>query len=160
MEPGPDRWTGDRGETLVEVLVAVVILGIAGVAVVAGLQMSVKASDIHRKQTTGGAYARSYAEAIETYVASAPGHYVPCAGAGAYAPAAVAFDGAIPAGYTASHTAALRVPPGGGAAGSCSGNDTGVQQIEITVKSADARAAERLTVMLRRPCDATMAVCT
>jgi len=155
----PARRGDDRGETLVEVLVAVVILGIAGVAIVAGLQMSVTASDIHRKQTTGGAYARSYAEAIEGYVAAAAGSYVPCAGAGAYPPATVGFAGELPPGYTASHSAALRVPPGGGAAGSCSGNDSGVQQIEVTVESNDGRAAEKLTILLRKPCDAAMAVC-
>ena len=49
-------------------LVALVILGIAAVAILAGLQLSVKASDIHRKQTLGGAYVRGYAEAIEKYL--------------------------------------------------------------------------------------------
>lgn len=155
----PD-WRSDRGETLVELLVAVVILGIAGVAIVAGLEMSVKTSDIHRKQTTGSAYARSYAEAIEDYVASAAGNYVPCASGSSYAPATVGFAGALPAGYTASHSAALRVPPGGGVAGPCSGNDTGVQQIAITIASNDGRAAEELTVMLRKPCGPTMAICS
>ena len=155
----PD-WRSDRGETLVELLVAVVILGIAGVAIVAGLEMSVKTSDIHRKQTTGSAYARSYAEAIEDYVASAAGHYVPCASGDSYAPATVGFAGALPSGYTASHSAALRVPPGGGAAGPCSGNDTGVQQLEIAIASSDGRAAEELTVMLRKPCGPTMGICS
>ncbi len=160
MERLRRRGSSDRGETLVELLVAVAILGVAGVAIVAGLQMSVTASDIHRKQTTGGAYARSYAEAIEGYVAAASSRYVPCAGPGAYGPAIIGFAGELPAGYTASHAAALRVPPGGGVAGSCSGNDTGVQQIEITVESSDGRAAEKLTVLLRRPCGATMALCS
>jgi type II secretory pathway pseudopilin PulG len=155
-----ERWGSDRGETLVEILAAVVILGIAGVAIVAGLQMSVTASDIHRKQSTGGAYARSYAEAIEDYVAAAADHYVACAAANAYSPATVGFAGDLPGGYTATHGAAMRVPPGGGAAEQCSGNDTGVQQIDITVRSPDGRAAEELTVILRRPCSATMAVCS
>jgi type II secretory pathway pseudopilin PulG len=149
----------DSGETLVEILVALVILGTAGVAIVAGLELSVKASDIHRKQTTGGAYARSYAEAIADWVASDAGHYVPCAGAGTYGPATVGFASQLPPGYTGTQAAAKRVPPDGGLAGACAGNDTGVQQINITVKSNDGRAAEELTVMLRRPCDATMAVC-
>ncbi|MFE7227111.1 type II secretion system protein J [Nocardioides sp. NPDC057577] len=150
-------WRSDRGETLVEVLVAVSILGIAGVAVVTGLQMSITSSDIHRKQTTGGAYARSYAESIQDYVASAADRYVPCAGANAYSPATVGFT--VPSGYTAEQAVAKRVPPDGGVAGACSGNDTGVQQIEITLAASDGRAAERLTVLLRRPCGPTMAVC-
>src|SRR4051794_35211596 len=96
---------GERGESLVEVLVALTILGVAAVAIVAGLQLSVKTSDINRKQTTGGAYARSYAEAIERYVASAPDHYVACAAANAYAPATVGFAGELPGGYNGSQEA-------------------------------------------------------
>lgn len=149
----------ERGETLVEMLVALVILGVAAVAILAGLQLSVTTSDIHRKQTTGGAYARSYAEAIQRYVASAAGHYVACAGADAYAPATVGFAAELPTGYTATQAAARRVAPDG-AAGPCSGNDTGVQQVDVTVSSQDGRAAERLTVLLRRPCSAAMAVCS
>lgn len=154
------RTRDDRGESLVEILVAVMILGIAGVAILAGLAMSISASDLHRKQTTAGAYARSYAEAIQEYVASGAGHYVPCAGSSSYTPATVGFTGALPTGYTAGHTAAKRVPAGGGVAGSCSGNDTGVQQIQITVTSNDASVAERLTVLVRNPCDPTMALCS
>ncbi len=160
--PIPSHWLhplrGERGETLVEMLVALTILGLAGVAVLAGLQLSVTTSDIHRKQTTGGAYVRSYAEAIQRYVAA--GNYVACAGPGAYPPATVGFAGELPAGYTATQSAAKRVPPDGGAAGVCSGNDTGVQQVELTIASADDRATERLTVLLRRPCGPSMAVCT
>ena len=146
----------ERGETLVEMLVAITILGLAGVAILAGLQLSITTSDLNRKQTTGGAVARNYAEAIQRYVAS--GTYVACAGAGAYAPGAA---GVLPAGYTGTHAPAKRVPPDGGAAGSCSGNDTGVQQVDITVSSADGRATEELTVVLRKPCGPPpMAACT
>ena len=149
-------WRSERGETLVEMLVAISILGLAGVAVMAGLMLSVKTSDIHRKQTTGGSYARSYAEAIEKYVAS--GNYKPCATAGAYSPATVGFAADLPAGYSATQTAAQRVAPNGGAATACSGNDTGVQQVDVTVRSDDNRATERLTVILRRPCDTAASV--
>ncbi len=80
--------TSDAGVTLIETLVALSILAIAGVAIMAGLQLAVKSSDIHRKQSTGGSAVRTYAEAIEKYL-DADGNYVPCAGAGAYAPATV-----------------------------------------------------------------------
>ncbi len=151
------RWRDERGETLVELLVALVILGVAAVAILAGLQLSVTTSDIHRKQTTGGAYARSYAEAIVRHVTSNPGNYVACAPANAYAPAAVGFAGELPAGFSASQAAARRVPPNGGPAGSCAGNDTGVQQIDVTISSQDGRADESLTVVLSRPCTESMA---
>lgn len=141
----------DAGVTLIETLAAVVILGIAGVAVMAGLQLSVKASDIHRKQATGGAYVRSYAEAIEKYL-DTTGNYVPCAGAGAYTPAVVGFS--APAGYTASATVATPLDGSGAAitTGACPSRDKGVQRVTLTVTSNDSRAAERLTVVLRKAC--------
>jgi type II secretory pathway pseudopilin PulG len=143
------RWGSDRGETLVEVLAAVVILGIAGVAVMSGLMLSVKASDMHRKETTGGAYVRSYAEAIQQYVAS--GHYIGCAAANAYNVTAVTNQiSDLPTNFVPTQTAAKSVGPTGAASG-CS-SDTGVQQVTLSVKSNDGRADETLTVVLRNPC--------
>ena len=52
----------DRGETLLELLIAVVIMGVAVVAVVAALVNSVQLSDVHRKQAT--AAAKAYQQAI------------------------------------------------------------------------------------------------
>lgn len=161
MTTGRSPWRDERGETLVEVLVSLIILGVAAVAILAGLRLSVTTSDIHRKQTTGGAYARSYAEAIERYVASGPSKYVACAGAAAYSPATVGFDGELPAGYAGTHSAAERVPPNGDPAPAgrvCSGNDTGVQQVLVTVSSNDGRASEELAVLLRKPCS-TLPAC-
>lgn len=157
MSRRPSALHDERGETLVEVLVALVILGIAAVAILAGLQLSVTTSDIHRKQTTGGAYARSYAEAIERYVAA--GNYVKCAPAGTYTPSVVGFDLDLPPRFAGTQAAAQRVPPDGGPAGSCSvSNDTGVLQLDIAISSDDGRATERLTVLLRRPCDTPASV--
>jgi type II secretory pathway pseudopilin PulG len=158
MSPGRGARLGsDQGETLVEVLAAVVILGIAGVAVMAGLLLSVKASDIHRKETTGSAYVRSYAEAIQNYVdAAGTTNYKPCAGADWYTPAKVGFT--VPTGFTASQTVALSVSPTGSTS-SCS-SDTGVQAVTLSVTSADNRASEKLFVILRKPCDPSVAACT
>lgn len=151
------RFGSDRGETLIEVLVAVVILGIAGVAVMAGLLLSVKASDIHRKETTGSAYVRNYAEAVQNYVAtSGATNYKSCAGANWYTPAKVGFI--VPPGYSANQTAALSVSSTGGTS-ACS-SDTGVQSMTLSVSSNDNRASETLYVVLRQPCDPSVAACT
>ncbi len=140
----------DRGETLVEVLVAVAILGIAGVAVIGGLQLSVKASDINRKQTTGGAYVRTYAEAIETYLSS-NGNYVKCAGANTYAPATVGFT--VPPNYTAQQAAAEPLDGNGAlATGACPARDKGVQRLRLSLTSSDDRARETITIVVRRAC--------
>jgi type II secretory pathway pseudopilin PulG len=140
----------DIGASLVETLVALVILSIAGVAILAGLQLSVTASDIHRKQSSDGAYVRSYAEKIEQYL-NTTGNYVPCAAANAYSPGTVGYT--VPAGHNAQQAAAVPLV-GDGTAGSCPGGDNGVQRLRLTVSSADGRATETLTVVVRRNCEA------
>ncbi len=150
MRTGRDRLAdvrSDRGATLVEVLVALAILSIAAVAILAGLQLSIATSDIHRKQSSGGAYVRNYAEAVQDHVAA--DHYVPCAGPGAYAPAAVGFT--VPPGYEAGQDAAVALA-GDGSTRACPGGDTGVQRVRLTMRSSDGRATEELVVVLRRPC--------
>lgn len=139
----------DQGETLVEVLVALVIMSIAAVAILTGLGLSVKASDISRKETTGGAYVRSWAEAIQHYVGN--GHYADCAGSGAYSPSTVGFT--VPTGYTPTQSVAVSVNATGGTS-SCSG-DTGTQRITLKLATSDNRATESLTVILRKPCKGT-----
>ena len=65
------------------VLLAVVILGIGGVAIGAGMTTTVLASDIHRKQSTAGMTVRAYAEAIEHEIIG-HGSYRSCARPGDY----------------------------------------------------------------------------
>lgn len=143
-----NRLRTESGATLIEMLVALSILSIAGVAVLAGLQMSIFASDIHRKQSTGGAYVRTYAEAIQRYLDD-NAHYVPCASANTYAPGVVGFT--EPTGFTASHAAVVPLA-GNGQAASCPGGDTGVQRVRLQVRANDGRATESLTIVLRRSC--------
>jgi prepilin-type N-terminal cleavage/methylation domain-containing protein len=146
----------DAGVTLIETLVALSILSIAGVAVMAGLQLSVQASDIHRKQATGGAYVRSYAEAIEKYL-NTVGHYKPCAAADDYNVSAVTDElSTLPSAYKIEHSAATPLDGGGNAitTGSCPSRDQGVQRLTLTVASTDGRATERLTIVVRKACGA------
>lgn len=153
------RSRGDAGETLVEILAAVVIMGITGVAVLTGLMLSVKASDIHRKGTTSSAYVRSFAEAIEDYVAA--GHYQNCAGKDVYKVPAVMnrlTDLDSDTSFEVTQLAAKSVGPNGVAASGCA-SDTGVQQITLSVESKDGRAAEQLVVVLRKPCGFEVGSC-
>lgn len=143
---------GDRGETLVELLVAVVVMGIAVVVIVGGFATVITMSDQHRKQATAGAYVRDYAEAIENTVAG--GGYVACAGTATYkSPAGFS----VPSGYAAS-VGSVRYWSGAAWQASC-GTDTGLQQLTVQVASADGRASEQLTVVLRKPCGLPDALC-
>lgn len=63
MGPRPAR--GEAGSTLVELLVTLVILGIAFVTLLGGMFTAVTSSDRHRKQTVADSVLRSVAEAVK-----------------------------------------------------------------------------------------------
>ncbi|MFC0548797.1 prepilin-type N-terminal cleavage/methylation domain-containing protein [Kutzneria chonburiensis] len=140
----------DRGETLLELLIAVVIMGVAVVAVVGALVNSVQLSDVHRKQATAAAAVRDYGEAITNAVAG--GGYVACAGAGSYA---TGFT--VPSGYAKS-VVSVRYWNGSAWQVGCT-PDTGLQQLTIKVASADDRASEQLVVVVRKPCGLSDSPC-
>jgi Tfp pilus assembly protein PilV len=129
----------DRGATLVEVLVAVVVLGTAGLAVLGGMYTSIAVSDVHRKEATAAAAARDYSERI----AGAPD--LGCASAAAtYASVASQVD--IPAGYSAD------VDPiewwTGSGWGACTAG-AGLQRVTVEVSSDDG-VSERSVVVVRQ----------
>jgi type II secretory pathway pseudopilin PulG len=139
----------DRGESLVEILVAVVIMGIAVVAVMGAVLTSVQTSDVHRKQTSAGTSAVGYTEAIDRFVAANDTNYVECATPSSYTPAAVGF--AVPSGYTAAVTGIQYWDANSKVfTGTCS--SSGLERATVRVASTDGRAAEQSVVVLRRPC--------
>jgi type II secretory pathway pseudopilin PulG len=148
-------WDDDAGETLVEVLVGLVILSIAAVAVLTAVGLSSRVSDMNRKQTTSGAYVKSFAEGMQKALSAGEVTYTPCAGANSYRSAALS-QFTIPPGFSINDFQQAGAKPldGAGATGTTSPcSDTGVQQVLLTVSSADGRAAESLVVVLRRPCN-------
>ena len=137
----------DRGESLIEILVAVLILGIAVTAILGGLLTSVKLSDVHRKQATGGADARDYAEVLSRFVSG--NNYVECADLSAYAPGVVGFT--APAGYAAAVTSVEYWNTTSRTFGTtCS--SSGLERVTVQVASTDGRATERSVVVVRKPC--------
>lgn len=144
MLPEADR---DRGESLLELLIALAIMSIAVVAVIGGLLASIAASDIHRKQSTAGASVRDYAENVEKYVAGTG--YTACAPPAAYAAGTVGYTG-VPTGFAATPVAVRYWTGTGWTTGSCT--DLGLQELTIQVASSDTRASERLVLVLRKPC--------
>jgi len=136
----------DRGETLVELLITIVIMGITVVAVVGALMTSIQMSDIHRKQATAGTVARDYAETVDRYVGSTG--YTGCAAPSAYSPSTVGFTAR--SGFTAS-VASVRYWTGTAWTPTCS-PDLGLQQVTVQVASDDARATESSVLVVRKPC--------
>jgi prepilin-type N-terminal cleavage/methylation domain-containing protein len=145
-----------RGETLVELLVAMSILGVAVVALVSGIGTSVLVSDVHRKEATAGAVVRTYGEAIQAAVdASATGYDTTCAGVSAYqSPAGFV----APSGFTAKVTA-ISYWNGSAFVSTCSAG-VAVQKLSLLASSTDNRAKESLDLIIRLPCRATDPACS
>jgi Tfp pilus assembly protein PilE len=138
------RWADDRGETLVELLVAMLVMGTAVVAVVGGLGTAIMMSAIHRQQAVIAAKLSEYAAVIANGVATSPG-YVNCA---AHAADFASFDPG--SGYVLDP---VRVSYWNGSADfvdTC-GTDTGVQRVTLGIHSDDGRVDRSMDVILRRP---------
>lgn len=153
------RGAGDDGVTLVEILVSIVIIGVAVVAILAAFQLAIKTSDINRKQTTGGAYVRSYAESLQRYLRAVPTAW----GSGCFG--SNTFDltdipsgyrpAAFPAGYVANQISATPLTAFDDPTRSSCDLDTAVR-VRLQVSAPDARATETLDLVLQRPCAGTL----
>lgn len=130
----------EEGLSLVELLVAVAILGIAFVTILGGMGTAVLISDVHRKQATAGTALREYAEVVEAAA------YQECS-----ASSQPAYPYSAPAGFTAS-MGTVDVWDGNTPAGfgACSSDDPGLQRMRLTVASDDGRATETVQVLKRR----------
>lgn len=143
-----DASSDERGESLIELLISLVIIGIVVFTIFEGVRVSIQASDVHRQATTASVYLRDYAEDIENYVGATQTNYQ-TANPTSYSPAIVGLS--LPAGYTASIASGLC---GDGTSWSpCSlATDVGLQQLKLQVRSPDSRATEQLVIIVRKPC--------
>ena len=151
MRPRPDLRDREGGFTLPEVLVALIILGVAVTAIISSLGTSIVVSDVHRKLVSADAVVRTYAERLDKAT------YVECAtptGAGFYQPGPTGLNLPLPANFTASITS-VEFWNGDNPAtftGTCPGNpDSGLQKITIEAHSNDNRGRQTLTILKRRP---------
>lgn len=150
--------TGRRsaaGETLVELLVAVAILGLAGVAVLAGLMVSIRSSTQHSDEATAGAYVHSFGEAIQRYV-DANG-LASCASAAAtYKAQWASVTDSHTASYTPDVTGLQSWTSSGWSA--CAADATQRIMLKLTSPgSPSSQSTESMTLTLRRPCSGSAA---
>jgi Tfp pilus assembly protein PilE len=142
--PGPD----DKGETLLELMIAVAIMGIVVVAIVGGIATSIMMSDIHRKQATAGAYVRNYAETVVAYVAAGKANFA--SSSPDYSPSTVGFT-APAGGFVASVSSVWCWDDGSKKFISSCPTASAVQQVTLNIASSDSRASETLLVIVRKP---------
>lgn len=141
-----DRPRRDAGETLTELLVTVVILGISTAGIAFGLGTTVKAATLNRQQALAQNALRTWAEQIGA------GTYTACAPASSFA----APSPALPTGLTAAVTA-VQYWNGVTFVGSC-GTDTGIQRVTLRISAATAATSpltETVAVVVRKPCTST-----
>jgi type II secretory pathway pseudopilin PulG len=133
----------DGGETLVELLVTVVILGIATSGISAALVATVNASNLHRQEVLARHSLRAWAEQIGV------GTYTACAAPSNFA----APSPALPSGLTAA-VPSVSYWDGTSFASSCD-TDTGVQKVTLRITARNGLSAPRsrdVEVVVRKPC--------
>lgn len=68
----------DRGESLVELLVALAVMSTAVIALLGALAVAIRVSEVHRYQAEAGAFTREFAERLENTVATSDTGYKEC----------------------------------------------------------------------------------
>jgi prepilin-type N-terminal cleavage/methylation domain-containing protein len=153
-----DLGSHESGMTMVEILMAVAILGIAVVGIVSSLSTASLASDYHRKQATGDTVMKSYAEVLQQsaqtfgYANCQTGQATPAH----YNAAALLPYSWVPEQVDGVYTARVANVQYGHATGSawsfngtCTA-DEGLQKLFLEVTSADGRDTETLEIIVRR----------
>jgi type II secretory pathway pseudopilin PulG len=149
----------DRGETLVELMVALAIMGTAVIALVGGIGTFVQTSDIHRKQAKSQAYLREFAETLQASMATYPTGYVACSTANPGGDPSPTYQTrySVPAADQATYTPVVTAVAVWNRTTSTytkcpAAGDGGVQRVSLQVSTQDGRASETLDIILRKPC--------
>jgi type II secretory pathway pseudopilin PulG len=145
----PSRVDGESGETLIELLITIAIVGVSAVALLGALVTAVAGSTQHRSLAVQDSLLKSYAEAAKQQIElQASPLYQPCAGS--YP--AITFSYAPYAPYTAQITS-IEYWNGSNFASSCQGgNDGGLQEITISAQQPPGGAnQQQLSFVVRNP---------
>lgn len=144
------RCRTERGVTLPELLVTIVILGVAFPAILGGIFATLNASEAHRQAAKRETLARAYAENVKALP------YVECAEAADYE--AGVTDPAPPAGFTVAYQGEpaywdgtdLALANFGRTHAEClADGDEGIQRIVLVLTATESSATEELVVIKR-----------
>jgi type II secretory pathway pseudopilin PulG len=143
------RADGDAGSTLIEVLMAVVLVGVAGASILGGMASSIWGTDVHHKQVQVGLALTSAAERLKDPALAA----VPCADetTPSYVAAVQAGDRPDAWGTGTVHIVDVAYSSGTGFSATCRDTDAlghrlTTQLITLRAASPDGRASDTLVV--------------
>jgi type II secretory pathway pseudopilin PulG len=152
MRP-PDATRSEEGDTLIEVLIALVIISIAVTGLLGALITSITTSGEHRSLSVEDTVLRSYAEAYENQIQfQSPPLFRECSTASEYMAAGLKSP-TTPAQYNVSFTVQYGNTTGSSFDQTCGASDkTGVQL--ITLNAQGPGAIQTLAFVVRNPNDA------
>lgn len=135
------RLASDGGTSLIEILIAVMLMGVAFVSILGGMSTSILGSSLHREHAVSETIVRSVAEAIKH-----AGYETDCGDAGSsYLAALATMDPPVPSGY---QVRSVTVRPGAFDDGSgtwvsasCPAPDRSIQQVTVMVSTLDTERA-------------------
>ena len=146
-----DRISGDAGESLVEVLLSIALMGIGFAAVLGAMQLGLVGSDVHRNQATSETVMLSAVEKVKSQ-----SEYQACAVANdaAYLPDA---QSVVPVGWAASTVSIPSVQYWNGTgfqSGGCASLEAiapilRIQLITVQVTSPSGNATESMSFVKR-----------
>ena len=143
----------DAGESLVELLVTIAILGTSVVGVMGAVATAVGASTLDRRQVQAQALLRTWGENVAAVDDAGYGDCRPASGVAATTPA----PSPLPAGFTASVTSVTYWDGTAFAAGCMTGSDPGLRLVTLRL-TADSLLypgfTQNLDVVVRKPCAA------
>jgi prepilin-type N-terminal cleavage/methylation domain-containing protein len=142
----------ERGFSLPEVLLTILIVGVTATAILGGMLASTTVSSQHRSATTADTVVRSAAEWVKD---PAKNPYISCASAGSYSLSGLS----IPTGFSATISrveywdySGPSLPNGAYQPSfrtSCPATDQGLQRITVVASAAGGQATETVMVLKR-----------
>jgi hypothetical protein len=154
--PDPSR-RSEAGDTLVEVLMAMMVIGITAVGLLAAFATSISASEQHRSLATDDTILKSYVESATYQIAQAPApNFIGCASAATYTTGVDAVTFTIPSGDSGYSVGISSVSYWDGSAftATCVSGSTAPQQI-TAYATGPANTSDSLNFIVVDPAFAT-----